>query len=475
MNRRILYIVFVLAATVLMSFVAEKPIPEKEEPVKKEYDRNMLFKFITDTETDKTKVRALEHYKVCPPLRPERFRRRVKMLWGIDIKDYPADAKIWLNNGIKLSIKYQTLDGFDPGEELPFSIPNHPDSIYPVIRRYIFYNDTSACHTLDNYTIKAYNEIVGEDLWIKYKTIDWDIMHFSDFLFILHHSIVFQTPPELFEYIDCHTYYGYNYAICVPVTNPETLYRTSDIRTDRISLYLSEQLKKGREIGIDEIAALHNDDIWLGFGINNDVKSFGRRSAVLLNKLADEFVGIAEWRKANPWRHYDRAKSVSAFQSFLLQLQVSVQNKTVIQYMTGQLDYGFGGECKHGPVRDSIRSNNYYGYAVLREFCENPEREMPTLEKVGTSFKATVKAKSALLYLEPFADSYDIDTLRSDESFVAYEMGHDDYYLVEVEKPVESPVAGPDGYALILDRTETVYGYVKKAEVKEFTDSDLIY
>jgi hypothetical protein len=45
---------------------------------------------------------------------------------------------------------------------------------------------------------------------------------------------------------------------------------------------------------------------------------------------------------------------------------------------------------------------------------------------------------------------------------------------VEAVKPVESPVAGPDGYAVIIDRTETVYGYMKKTEVRAFTDEDII-
>ena len=44
-----------------------------------------------------------------------------------------------------------------------------------------------------------------------------------------------------------------------------------------------------------------------------------------------------------------------------------------------------------------------------------------------------------------------------------------DYYFIEIEKPVETPVAGEDGYALILDRTETVYGYLKKSDVKQIT------
>jgi len=143
--------------------------------------------------------------------------------------------------------------------------------------------------------------------------------------------------------------------------------------------------------------------------------------------------------------------------------------------MSGQLDdSGFIERMTYKNLRDSILSNNYYGYAVLREFCENPEREMPTLEKVGTSFNGIVKGEKSLLYLEPFSDSYDIDTIRPNETFKAYEMGHDNYYFVEVVKPVESPVAGPDGYAMILDRTETVYGYMRKSEVRKFTDTDTL-
>jgi hypothetical protein len=124
--------------------------------------------------------------------------------------------------------------------------------------------------------------------------------------------------------------------------------------------------------------------------------------------------------------------------------------------------------------KNSLRPNNYYGYTLLREFLENPMRETPTLEKIGTSFRANVKEKDTLLLLEPFADSYDIDTIQPTEFLNAIEMGHDDYWFVEVEKPVESPIAGADGYAVILDRTETVYGYLPKNQVKPLTDADIL-
>ncbi|NDV67255.1 SH3 domain-containing protein, partial [Bacteroides sp. 224] len=123
---------------------------------------------------------------------------------------------------------------------------------------------------------------------------------------------------------------------------------------------------------------------------------------------------------------------------------------------------------------ESLLSNNYYGYTLLREFCENPMRETPILEKIGTHIKGRVKENNTLLLLEPIANSYDIDIIQPHESLKVYEMGHDNYYLIEVIKPVESPIAGPDGYAIIKDRTETVYGYIEKNKIRTETFEDIL-
>ena len=231
-----------------------------------------------------------------------------------------------------------------------------------------------------------------------------------------------------------------------------------------ISLYLSQEVSKGRKFISDwDIVG-----IWLGFDMEE--KGSGHYSQSFLEDIANFYT---DYDKTYPWHKYKMERGFASFLSFLIRLQNTLQNKTVIQFMSGQLDYSSPGSDENKEaIRDSIRANNYYGYTVLREFCENPGREMPTLEKTGTSFKGVVKEQSALLYLEPFADSYDIDTIRPNETFTAYEMGHDGYFFVEAIKPVESPVAGPDGYAAIIDRTETVYGYMKKTEVIAFTGEE---
>lgn len=162
--------------------------------------------------------------------------------------------------------------------------------------------------------------------------------------------------------------------------------------------------------------------------------------------------------------HGDRA--VASWFAAHLRYGIKSIDSMVVRCLFGKKDFSGSRIETRDAFVANIESNDYFGYTLLREFFENPMREMPTLEKIGTYFQANVRENGTLLLLEPRPDSYDIDTINANETFKAYEMGHDDYYFVEVVKPVESPVAGPDGYAIILDRTEIVYGYIPKDQVK---------
>jgi len=75
----VLFAVLVISIGTLLA--SETNSNNKEQPVKKEkYDKSKLLWFETDKDMEQTKIQALAQYKVCPPLRPDRFRRRVKML-----------------------------------------------------------------------------------------------------------------------------------------------------------------------------------------------------------------------------------------------------------------------------------------------------------------------------------------------------------------------------------------------------------
>jgi hypothetical protein len=469
--------VFAFIFIASMSLTASnKPAQEQAAEEEKTHNPNWLYPYVIDEKLNNTRLIAqLIEYKTCPPLRPERFRRKVKMLWGTDIKDYPEDALIQFgaNALYKMSVKYQIMMDWDLfGEEFPFMIAVQQDTVFLPFRKYIFYHDEDALKELDKLTVESYTEAVET---FDHENIDANVMSIADLLELAYESIVFQTPPLLMEYIDKHKhYYGGGcglYSLSGYQKDDEYYCRTSDIRLDMLSLYLSKELAKGREITCDdgERDDPSNENIWLGIHI--DVERNGYLSQTFMWEIAFH---VDEIQPQYPWKSYKKERGLASFLAFLLQLQHKTQNKVVIQFMSGQLNGLTGSSEEQEAVRDSIRNNDYYGYAILREFCENPMRETSTLEKTGASFKGTVKENSALLYLEPFAGSYDIDIIRPDETFKAYEMGHDDYYFVEVIKPVESPVAGPDGYAMILDRTETVYGYLKKSEVREYTDADTL-
>jgi len=448
---------------------------QKQEVKEKKYDPNKLYPFIIDPKPDNTQIMAEVVYgKTGPPLRPERFRRKVKMLWGIDINDYPENAWIRLDSqgwSFYLSIKYQIMPEWNlEGSGFPFSIPLHQFADFYPLRKYLFYHDEEAFHKLHNLSIDSYEEAAGK---LDSENIDETIMYFANIFVILHKSIVFQTPLFFIDYFDLHKQYGADfglYSLSYFRKNYDFYARTSDIRLDMLSLYLSGELAKGRKF-LTKTESWSDQDtskIWLGIHIDREENE--PISTCFIDGIANYF---SEDTIQFPWRNYSKERGMTSFLAFLLRLQNKTQNKMIIQFMTGQLRGLTGNSRAREDFIATIRSNNYYGYAILREFCENLEREMPTLEKVGTSFSAQVVNPKALLYLEPYPDSYDIDTLFASEIFKVYEMGYDDYYLVEVVKPVESPVAGPDGYAMILDRTETVYGYVRKVEVKEVSRSRL--
>jgi len=477
----IIFVVTVLffALLLLIGMTYNPVFGQEAQPVINKRQSEKLLAFIPDTALAQTKAEAMEQYKALPPLSPERFRRRVKMILGVDVLNYPDNALIWFggydDGAFTLSVKYQTISGvWHTFDDDPFPLDLY--AIYKMfqpLRGYLFYNDSSAYHVLDNYAQNLYESLHKEKSWFDI-TVKYVIIYAYDIIAEMF-NFNMSTQPKIIHTIDSrfklailnHTSIDL-YKLNIWISNKLMPVQVSNIKKDLVSLFIMEQMRKGRRFGFSEYDAKGRrikpteNEIWVD-----------KSNIHKLGSLSDHY--DFDEREKRPWKINKRERNAAAYLSFLVQLQDTSSNKFVIQYLSGQLDRyltGGSGSTYRMMTLDTIRSNNYYGYAVLREFCENPEREMPTLEKVGTSFKGTVNKDKSLLYLEPFPDSYDIDTIRTNETFIAYEMGHDDYYFVEVVKPVESPIAGPDGYAMILDRTETVYGYMKRAEVREYTDAD---
>jgi hypothetical protein len=469
----ILIFVIFLIALVGMSYSTESTFRAEPLEQQKERDPYKLFVYEIDTTPEKTRAFALEQYKTCPPLRPERFRRRVKILWGVDIRDYPENAIVDFGNPtFSVSLKYQIF--FITGEiwitNGPPSLPRGTAHYYSMYRQYAYMNDTTVYEDIEREVEEMHKFVQKKDFRLRdYSSQIYDAYD----LFPQLYTGMMSIQPAFIEYTDKHSKNISVFHPHIMVDGFDIPHRVSDIKRDLVTLFVNEQFRKGRTFpsGIP----YEKGTLFLGFNLdelkrikNMDIPTLAAPSYHALSEKSEK-------HHHNPWRSYYRERSVAAYLSFMLQFQEKDINKSTIMFMSGQLDNtGYVQERNYKTVREAILANDYCGYTVLREFCENPEREMPTLEKVGTSFKGIIKGEKTLLYLEPFPDSYDIDAVYPHETFKAYEMGHDDYYFVEVEKPVESPVAGPDGYAMILDRTEMVYGYLKKSEVREYTDADTL-
>ena len=428
------------------------------------YTKKQLYKYTMEKNIEQAELKALSAYKTCPPLRPERFRRKIKMLWGIDINDYPADAQIWFNDDIVISKKFQTVESHrEYSDDYPFPVLEHPDSIFQYFRQYLFYSDAISFRELEKYRQLTIAELMKD---IYNRDSYEEISALPDFLLTDYRSTPFKINSDIVKHIDKLSSFVY-YLFVYSFSEEFIPGRVTDIRCDYLSRYIASEQKKGRSVGNYP----EDNKIWLGFNLSHPtLLDFSDYNPTDIIQELSFYNFKPNVKTQRPWHNYTAEKGICCFLSFMLQLQNQYADKTVILFMSGQIDF----LDLYAEIIKHIKKNNYYGYTLLREFCENPMREMPALKKMGVSFRAGVKEKNTLLYLEPFSDSYDIDTIQPTEFLKAFEMGHDNYYFIEVEKPVESPVAGTDGYAMLLDRTETIYGYIPKKQIKSLTDADIL-
>ena len=99
--RRFATISLLIAIIVLLAtLLAVAFYPEKEDTITEQYNKNRLLGHLTEEEMEEYDS---EYEKVWsstyPPLKPERFRRKMKMLFAIDINDYPKNSLIQIIGG----------------------------------------------------------------------------------------------------------------------------------------------------------------------------------------------------------------------------------------------------------------------------------------------------------------------------------------------------------------------------------------
>lgn len=112
--------------------------------------------------------------------------------------------------------------------------------------------------------------------------------------------------------------------------------------------------------------------------------------------------------------------------------------------------------------RAEFEKYDYFGYTLFRQMAKTGEVDN---RQVGVPHTAT-SLGTASLRLDPHNSSIVFDSLQSGELFTVYDMGYDDYYLAQCAKPVEEwGKRDVNGYAMCTGRLERVWGYVRKKEV----------
>ena len=417
------------------------------------------FRCIADEQPEYTEKLAKEVFALCPPLLPGRFDRRMWRLWGLRVSDYPQDSLVIIGGDgsfglLVVSPKYRLIwmktlhDDPVMGDEVPETLPAEQ---YALFYRYLMMDDREALNTYYDKYKTTFEGVLGSAM---------------DLIIFAYAAAIFDGRKELMECIDKKT--------------PEKLgmssfgfYWThvlSNIRMDAVALYIQRELKKGRLLYFSQYGEKHPRD---------DSSSYG---TYIVPSYNDEYTQrptvpprVTKFTRPsseNPYPISEGSRLGAGWLSSWLKYDRDDINTNIVGELYKKHDSDWKGMMDN--FKADIEKNDYYGYTLLREFLTNPMRETPTLEKIGNHFRAVSRLPEIFLSVEPFEDSYAIDTISSGEIIQVYETGHDDYYFTEIERPVESPVADYDGYAKLLDRKEAIYGYVRKSEVKRHTDADLL-
>jgi hypothetical protein len=415
------------------------------------------FRCIADDQPKYTAKLAKEVFALCPPILPGRFDRRMWRLWGLRVSDYPQDSLVIIDGDeftgvLVLSPKYRmirmkTFQNDPLGREVPDTFPAEK---YALFYRYMMMDDGESLNTY----------------YGKYrKTFRGDFNYITDFMLSAYAGAVFDGRKELMEYIDKKT-------SAKLLLGPLGFYNTyvkSNIRMDATALYVQRELGKGRQLYFSQYEEKYPDDNPDTYGtyIVPDYDDYTKPPT-----LPPRIINFIRPSRNNPYPISEGHRLGAGWLSTLLKYGRDDINKSIVGELYKQYDSDWRTRMDNFKV--ALEKNDYYGYTLLREFLTNPMRETPTLEKIGNHFRAVSRQPEIFLYIEPFGDSYAIDTIRTGEIIQVYETGHDSYYFTEIKRPVESPVADYDGYAKISDRKETVYGYVKKSEIKRHTDANLL-
>ncbi|MDR1198779.1 MAG: SH3 domain-containing protein [Prevotellaceae bacterium] len=414
--------------------IIEGRIDENGKPItiRAEYDMD-YFEGITKEESHQA-WKAQD--SLCPFLSPERYRRRVKMFYGIDVNDYPPGVKIQLTELDRYEVEqraclslYPALRSIEPVMWINYAKSTEYPALY---NKWLFMGYTDAFYSIRDFFWKQSHY---------YKDYNPHHSLYKDVRYAQYDAGIFDARDELLEFMDTTVYLlEPNYFVGIA----DGYLRYTDLRMDALYMYIHrQQAEKNRKLWLPygRYSYAPNDSDKYKYIFMNTEPFHGWNS----RERNEEKISRMLAHEETPWKGYVPEAGVAAFLNFLLRIG---EGESLVSGYSGMLS-----------------ENNYFGYGLLREFCEGRWRYSSLRAKMLESYKAKPLTDGVKLWLEPHPWAFDIDILKTTDELTVTELGYDDYYFAEVMLPVESPVRDENGYAKILDRKEKVKGYVKRSEI----------
>ncbi|MFV0345850.1 MAG: hypothetical protein ACK5IQ_06330 [Bacteroidales bacterium] len=416
--------------------------------------------------------------KEVAPLRKERFIRRIKMLFGVDIsKHYDDKGHCYMNHMIAVFPETQLVKIRQL--QIPSSRWYKPGrhSIVPSIIMH------------DRESDKKHTELSAEDKENLEVMIDrmYGDLYYGPLYPILLPEIInyckwayyndpnaYETirkrdsailvdpgddgPAALHRILDRHRY-------AAPYDCREGIPENTDINSYVLSFYApiffdADFIGCLNSIGRSRVYNNINETIYYHIpgNLSPDKAYKGEKDPVVVSKhLAKDCIDYVQKEHIDALRYESRLMGllVRLYPNLLVEKSGSAMRDSILDFL-----------YKH---KAEFEKYDYFGYTLLRNLAK---RRKIDNSKIGVPLSATADG-SALMRIDPFESGVEFDTLRSGELFTVYEMGYDDFYLAQCAKPIEEwNKRDKDGYAMCTGRMEKVWCYVPKTDVQILSDAD---
>ena len=406
---------------------------------------------------------AEKYRKEVAPLTKDRFIRRIKMLYGVDITDHYDDkGHCYITPTIAIFPETQLVK-IRQGIAVPYERHSGLEQMSTLKKEYKEETDEELTDSLlsNYYRPLSFSDILNYCKWIYYNDSDsyYQIKQGDDNCPILGE---YEGKTEVQHIIARHRY-------AAPFDCRDSLPRDIVIAEFVPKLgvalredynYISALNTLGRSRLVNSIA--ETEFYKLDFDIVDMLVKdyYNERSgvtSVILYRPTKEDVYYISKPSPNSVRYgsYTMGILPSLNRYMTVPRYLSMMSNSVRRFLFER--------------KEEFEQYDYFGHTFLRNLAKGKPIDN---SKVGVPYTAQA-VRPAVMRVDPYDTGIEFDTLNSGELFTIYEMGYDDFYLAQCAKPVEEWNRwNENGYAMCTGRMERVWCYVPKEDVQILPSED---